>query len=159
MARNLDPKCRQCRREGEKLFLKAEKCFTDKCSVDLALLQRLGCRVEVVGDGALRYLFEQARLMAACIMFIDELVAMGRARSSGSSRGVHDEKEQTLNQLLVELDGFDPTSGIVLLGATNRPARWPSRGSPRESALGGSSCLRPTSRRPKSSPSRKPLHF
>lgn len=74
-----------------------------------------------VGAARVRDLFEQARLKAPCIIFIDELDAMGRARSSGSSLGGHDEKEQTLNQLLVELDGFDPTIGIVLLGATNRP--------------------------------------
>jgi cell division protease FtsH len=75
-----------------------------------------------VGAARVRDLFEQARAKAPAIIFIDELDAMGRARASmGALGGGHDEKEQTLNQLLVELDGFDPTSGIVLLGATNRP--------------------------------------
>jgi cell division protease FtsH len=75
-----------------------------------------------VGAARVRDLFEQARAKAPAIIFIDELDAMGRARASLSPMGGgHDEKEQTLNQLLVELDGFDPTSGIVLLGATNRP--------------------------------------
>ncbi|MGD8395690.1 MAG: ATP-dependent zinc metalloprotease FtsH [Candidatus Eiseniibacteriota bacterium] len=74
-----------------------------------------------VGAARVRDLFEQARRQAPCIIFIDELDAMGRARSQHPGFGGHDEKEQTLNQLLVELDGFDPTSGIVLIGATNRP--------------------------------------
>jgi len=74
-----------------------------------------------VGAARVRDLFEQARKKAPAIIFIDELDAMGRARHSMPGLGGHDEKEQTLNQLLVELDGFDPTSGIVLLGATNRP--------------------------------------
>lgn len=73
-----------------------------------------------VGAARVRDLFEQARKAAPCIIFIDELDALGRARSLGPMGG-HDEKEQTLNQLLTELDGFDPQSGIVLLGATNRP--------------------------------------
>jgi cell division protease FtsH len=68
-----------------------------------------------------RDLFEQARKAKPCIIFIDELDAMGRARGIGPFGGGHDEKEQTLNQLLVELDGFDPREGIVLLAATNRP--------------------------------------
>jgi cell division protease FtsH len=68
-----------------------------------------------------RDLFEQARVKAPCIIFIDELDALGRARGAQSPFGGHDEKEQTLNQLLVELDGFDPSSGIVILAATNRP--------------------------------------
>jgi cell division protease FtsH len=67
-----------------------------------------------------RDLFEQARKKAPCIIFIDELDALGRARGAFSLGG-HDEKEQTLNQLLVELDGFDQQAGIVLLSATNRP--------------------------------------
>jgi cell division protease FtsH len=74
-----------------------------------------------VGAARVRDLFEQARQKAPAIIFIDELDAMGRARNSMPGLGGHDEKEQTLNQLLVELDGFDSTSGIVLLGATNRP--------------------------------------
>jgi cell division protease FtsH len=74
-----------------------------------------------VGAARVRDLFEQARAKAPAIIFIDELDALGRARASVAGMGAHDEKEQTLNQLLVELDGFDPASGIVLIGATNRP--------------------------------------
>ena len=73
-----------------------------------------------VGAARVRDLFEQARKHAPAIIFIDELDALGRARSPFSMGG-QDEKEQTLNQLLGELDGFDPTSGLVLLAATNRP--------------------------------------
>ncbi|MFH1091786.1 MAG: ATP-dependent zinc metalloprotease FtsH [Pseudomonadota bacterium] len=75
-----------------------------------------------VGMGAARVrdLFRQASLKAPCIIFIDELDALGKARS-GLSLGGHDEREQTLNQLLVEMDGFDPTAGVILLAATNRP--------------------------------------
>ena len=75
-----------------------------------------------VGAARVRDLFEQARAKAPAIIFIDELDAMGRARGAfGGMGGGHDEKEQTLNQLLVELDGFDSSSGLVLLAATNRP--------------------------------------
>jgi cell division protease FtsH len=74
-----------------------------------------------VGAARVRDLFEQARKLAPCIIFIDELDALGRARGLGPMAGGHDEKEQTLNQLLVELDGFDPSQGIILLAATNRP--------------------------------------
>ncbi len=73
-----------------------------------------------VGAARVRDLFEQARKMAPAIIFIDELDSLGRARGAYAWGG-HDEKEQTLNQLLAELDGFDPSSGIVLLAATNRP--------------------------------------
>jgi cell division protease FtsH len=74
-----------------------------------------------VGAARVRDLFEQARQKAPAIIFIDELDALGRARGAGGAMGGHDEKEQTLNQLLVELDGFDPSTGLVLLSATNRP--------------------------------------
>jgi len=74
-----------------------------------------------VGAARVRDLFEQARGRAPCIIFIDELDALGRARGIGPLMGGHDEKEQTLNQLLAELDGFDPRDGVVLLAATNRP--------------------------------------
>jgi cell division protease FtsH len=74
-----------------------------------------------VGAARVRDLFEQARAAAPCIIFIDELDALGRARTSLGGLGGGDEKEQTLNQLLSELDGFDPSVGIVLLAATNRP--------------------------------------
>ncbi len=74
-----------------------------------------------VGAARVRDLFKQAREQAPAIIFIDELDALGRSRSSFLGGGGHDEKEQTLNQLLAELDGFDPSTGVVLLGATNRP--------------------------------------
>ncbi|MCC7283697.1 MAG: ATP-dependent zinc metalloprotease FtsH [Acetobacteraceae bacterium] len=74
-----------------------------------------------VGAARVRDLFEQARKAAPCIIFIDELDALGRARGPSQMAGGHDEREQTLNQLLAELDGFDPSVGIVLLAATNRP--------------------------------------
>ena len=73
-----------------------------------------------VGAARVRDLFEQARQHAPAIIFIDELDALGRARGPFSTGG-QDEKDQTLNQLLAELDGFDPSSGLVLLAATNRP--------------------------------------
>jgi cell division protease FtsH len=73
-----------------------------------------------VGAARVRDLFEQARQRAPAIIFIDEIDALGRARGAYSTGG-QDEKEQTLNQLLAELDGFDPTAGVVLLAATNRP--------------------------------------
>ncbi len=74
-----------------------------------------------VGAARVRDLFEQARKMAPCIIFIDEIDALGRARGLYPGGGGHDEKEQTLNQLLAELDGFDPGQGVVILAATNRP--------------------------------------
>ena len=74
-----------------------------------------------VGAARVRDLFEQARQRAPAIIFIDELDALGRARGAFPGFGGHDEREQTLNQLLAELDGFDSASGLVLLAATNRP--------------------------------------
>jgi cell division protease FtsH len=74
-----------------------------------------------VGAARVRDLFEQARAQAPCIIFIDELDALGRARGAGPAMGGNDEKEQTLNQLLAEVDGFDPSEGVVLIAATNRP--------------------------------------
>src|SRR5438034_1945566 len=73
-----------------------------------------------VGAARVRDLFEQARKRAPAIIFIDELDALGRARGAYGLGG-HDEKEQTLNQLLVEMDGFDPSEGLILIAATNRP--------------------------------------
>lgn len=73
-----------------------------------------------VGAARVRDLFEQAKGKAPCIIFVDELDALGKARGIGVSGG-HDEREQTLNQLLVEMDGFDPRVGIILMAATNRP--------------------------------------
>ena len=74
-----------------------------------------------VGAARVRDLFEQARRHAPAIIFIDELDALGRARGAAAAWGGHDEREQTLNQLLAELDGFDSGSGLILLAATNRP--------------------------------------
>ena len=74
-----------------------------------------------VGAARVRDLFEQARQRAPAIIFIDELDALGRARGAFGGVGGHDEREQTLNQLLTEMDGFDAASGLVLLAATNRP--------------------------------------
>jgi len=74
-----------------------------------------------VGAARVRDLFEQARRSAPCIIFIDEIDALGRARGVPLVTGANDEKEQTLNQLLAELDGFSSESGVVLLAATNRP--------------------------------------
>ncbi len=79
----------------------------------------------IVGVGAsrVRDLFAQAKAAAPAIIFIDELDAIGRSRSSGGPNisGGHDEREQTLNQILTEMDGFDPRLGVIVLGATNRP--------------------------------------
>jgi len=72
-----------------------------------------------VGAARVRDLFVQAREKAPCIIFIDELDALGKARGMGPM--AHEEREQTLNQLLVEMDGFDPRSGVILMAATNRP--------------------------------------
>jgi cell division protease FtsH len=79
----------------------------------------------IVGVGAsrVRDLFAQAKQAAPAIIFIDELDAVGRSRSAGGPNisGGHDEREQTLNQILTEMDGFDPRTGVIVLGATNRP--------------------------------------
>jgi cell division protease FtsH len=73
-----------------------------------------------VGASRVRDLFEQGKKHAPCIIFIDEIDAVGRLRGAGLGGG-HDEREQTLNQLLVEMDGFDTTEGVILIAATNRP--------------------------------------
>jgi len=73
-----------------------------------------------VGASRVRDLFEQGRKNAPCIIFIDELDAVGRTRGAGYGGG-HDEREQTLNQMLVEMDGFDSKDGVIILAATNRP--------------------------------------
>jgi cell division protease FtsH len=74
-----------------------------------------------VGAARVRELFEQARQKAPCIIFIDELDAIGRSRSGPVMMGGHDEREQTLNQLLTEMDGFDTSVGVIVMAATNRP--------------------------------------
>jgi cell division protease FtsH len=74
-----------------------------------------------VGASRVRDLFEQAKLRAPCIIFIDELDAVGKSRAGPQQYVGNDEREQTLNQLLVEMDGFDASSGLVIMAATNRP--------------------------------------
>ncbi len=75
-----------------------------------------------IGASRVRDLFEQAKTQAPCIVFIDELDALGKSRGNlGGMIGGNDEREQTLNQLLAEMDGFDPNTGVILLAATNRP--------------------------------------
>ena len=73
-----------------------------------------------VGASRVRDMFEQAKRQAPCIVFIDEIDAVGRHRGAGLGGG-HDEREQTLNQLLVEMDGFEANEGIIIIAATNRP--------------------------------------
>src|SRR3982075_2271359 len=74
-----------------------------------------------VGASRVRDLFEQAKKQAPSIIFIDEIAAVGRKRSSGNGGGAHDEREQTLNQVLVEMDGFEGKQHVIVLAATNRP--------------------------------------
>jgi cell division protease FtsH len=74
-----------------------------------------------VGAARVRDLFKQANDMAPCIIFVDELDALGKARGTNPLGGGHDEREQTLNQLLSEMDGFETNSGVIIMGATNRP--------------------------------------
>ena len=74
-----------------------------------------------VGASRVRDLFRQAREKAPCIVFIDEMDAVGRARSKNAGFSSNDERENTLNQLLTEMDGFGSNSGVIILAATNRP--------------------------------------
>jgi cell division protease FtsH len=74
-----------------------------------------------VGAARVRDLFQQAKAKAPCIVFIDELDALGKARRSNGTFGGNDEQEQTLNQLLTEMDGFEGNTGVIILAATNRP--------------------------------------
>jgi len=89
-----------------------------------SVLQPVGVRVRRGhrrrGRGASSDLFEKARKAAPAIIFIDELDAVGRSRSSGIRLGSNDEQEQTLNQILTEMDGFEPGIGVIVLSATNR---------------------------------------
>ena len=73
-----------------------------------------------VGASRVRDLFRQAKEKAPCIIFIDEIDAVGRARGKGAIQGGNDERENTLNQLLTEMDGFQTDSGVIILAATNR---------------------------------------
>ncbi len=74
-----------------------------------------------VGAARVRDLFEQAKAKAPCIVFIDEIDAIGQSRATAGVMGTNDEREQTLNQLLSEMDGFEANQGVVIMGATNRP--------------------------------------
>jgi cell division protease FtsH len=74
-----------------------------------------------VGASRVRELFEQAKAQAPCMIFIDELDTIGKSRSAAFAIGGHDEREQTLNQLLAEMDGFDPRANVIMMAATNRP--------------------------------------
>ena len=74
-----------------------------------------------VGASRVRELFQQAAQQAPCIIFIDELDTIGKSRNAAITFGGHDEREQTLNQLLAEMDGFDPRVGVIIMAATNRP--------------------------------------
>merc|ERR1711883_46037 len=73
-----------------------------------------------VGASRVRDMFDQGKKNAPCIIFIDEIDAVGRSRGAGLGGG-NDEREQTLNQLLVEMDGFDTNEGVIIIAATNRP--------------------------------------
>ena len=73
-----------------------------------------------VGASRVRDMFEQGKKNSPCIIFIDEIDAVGRSRGAGLGGG-NDEREQTLNQLLVEMDGFDTNEGVIIIAATNRP--------------------------------------
>ena len=74
-----------------------------------------------MGAAKVRDLFKQANEKAPCIVFIDEIDTIGKKRDNGGMPGGNDEREQTLNQLLTEMDGFDGTKGVIILAATNRP--------------------------------------
>jgi cell division protease FtsH len=74
-----------------------------------------------LGAARMRDLFEEAKKRAPCIVFIDELDAIGKSRGGLAALATHDEREQTLNQLLVEMDGFEATTGVIIMAATNRP--------------------------------------
>jgi cell division protease FtsH len=74
-----------------------------------------------VGAARVRDLFQQAKEQAPCIIFIDEIDAIGKSRANNAAYGGFDERENTLNQLLVEMDGFDANTGAIIIGATNRP--------------------------------------
>lgn len=99
------------------------RAMAKEAGVPFITIQSSGVNQIFVGAGAQKIskAFQEARKNAPCIIFIDEIDAMGRARGSGGPGGGNDEKETTLNALLVELDGFDASEGIVLVAATNRP--------------------------------------
>ena len=100
----------------------------------------------IVGVGAsrVRDLFEKARAAAPAIIFIDELDAIGRSRSSGIRLGGNDEQEQTLNQILTEMDGFEPREGVIVIAATNRAESSTRRCCARAASTAGCWSSRPT---------------
>ena len=98
-----------------------------------------------VGASRVRDLFEQAKTNAPAIIFVDEIDAVGRHRGAGLGGG-HDEREQTLNQLLVEMDGFDVKGGVILIAATNRPTSSTRRCCGRAASTARSPSARPTSK-------------
>jgi cell division protease FtsH len=97
-----------------------------------------------VGASRVRDMFEQAKKNAPCIVFIDEIDAVGRSRGVGYGGG-NDEREQTLNQLLVEMDGFEANEGIIIVAATNRPTCWTPRCCARAGSTVRCRCRTPTS--------------
>jgi len=99
-----------------------------------------------VGAARVRNLFAQAEAKAPCLIFIDELDAIGKARGNGGTSGGHDERDQTLNQLLVAMDGFNPNSGVIVMAATNRPRRSTPPSSDRAGSTATSRSIAPTSR-------------
>ena len=102
----------------------------------------------IVGVGAsrVRDLFEQAKEDAPSIIFIDELDAIGRSRSAGALSGSNDEREQTLNQILTEMDGFTGNEGVIVLAATNRRRSSTRRCCAPAGSIGGSPSTRPIRR-------------
>jgi cell division protease FtsH len=111
-----------------------------------------------VGAARVRDLFQTARKQAPAIIFVDEIDSIGRKRGAGLGGG-HDEREQTLNQMLAEMDGFEATEGIVMMAATNRPdvldpaLLRPCRSPPRTSGSRSSTCTCATRRCPTTSTS------
>ena len=95
-----------------------------------------------VGASRVRDMFDQAKKQAPCIIFIDELDAVGRHRGAGLGGG-HDEREQTLNQMLVEMDGFEGNEGVIVIAATNRPDVWTRHCCDPGDSTGRSSCHYP----------------
>jgi len=100
-----------------------------------------------VGAARVRDLFDQAKQKAPCIVFIDELDAIGKSRTSGRAIGFsNDEREQTLNQLLAEIDGFDSSEGVIIMAATNTPEVLDRLCSARDVSIGRWWWIVPTSK-------------
>ncbi len=97
-----------------------------------------------VGASRVRDLFDQAKRNSPCIVFVDEIDAVGRHRGAGLG-GSHDEREQTLNQILVEMDGFDTDTNVIVVAATNRRTFWTRHCYAPVDSTGGSYWIAPTS--------------